>query len=163
MTSLPDPGFADDAGEADPRVAVALAGYAHDGEAGPVLAALSSSRLLVPIVAMHREADSGADIAAVLMQGHDGRKALLAFTSLTALQTWNPEARPVPVSTADAARSAIAEQASALLVDVAGPTMFVVETADLERLAAGQILTPTAIGHAWLGGSSDVTRGAADC
>jgi type III secretion system (T3SS) SseB-like protein len=107
--------------------------YARDGLAGPVLAgpvlvALSRSRLLVPVVATPGEVGRGADIAAVLMQGRDGRRGLLAFTGLTALQAWNHEARPVPVTTADAARSAIGKQAAALVVDVAGPAMFVVET-----------------------------------
>jgi exoribonuclease II len=56
------------------------------------------------------------------------------------------------VSIGDAARSAVQEGAEALLVDVAGPTTFVVETAELHELAAGRVLTPTAAGYAWLSG-----------
>ncbi|MEP6665755.1 MAG: hypothetical protein ABJA81_04840 [Nocardioidaceae bacterium] len=53
------------------------------------------------------------------------------------------------------------------VVDVAGPTMFVVETTDLEQLAAGHVLTPTSLGHAWLvapaqPGRGDVTGETAD-
>ncbi|MBA2773542.1 MAG: SseB family protein [Nocardioidaceae bacterium] len=163
MRSFPDPGFAGDAGDADPAVTGALAVYARDGSGAPVLAALSRSRVLVPVVALETELetevernesglahDKRTDIAAVLMLGRDGRTALLAFTSLESLRAWDPAARPVPVSCQDAARSAIQEGASALLVDVAGPVMCVVETPDLEQLAAGKVLTPTAVGDAWV-------------
>ena len=157
--SLPDPGFAGDEGDADPRLAAALAQYAVDGRRAPVLTALSHARLLVPVVAMLGEVevdadglarDKSADIAVVLMQGQDGRTALLGFTSTTALQAWKPEARPVPVSTDDAARSAVQERADALVIDVAGPTTYVVETAELQELAAGHRLVETSAGYAWL-------------
>lgn len=156
MRPLPDPGFA---GDADPAVAEALAGYAREGTAAPVLAALSRSRVLVPVMALasaveHDESglahEKSTDVAAVLMQGRDGRTALLAFTSLATLQAWDLAARPVPVSCQDAARSAVQEHASALLVDVAGPVMYVVETSDLEQLAAAKVLTPTSVGHVWV-------------
>lgn len=157
--TLPDPGFAGDEGAADPAVVEALAAYATDGRTAPVLVTLSGSRLLVPVVAVLGEVeydesglarDKSADIAAVLMQGRDGRTALLAFTGLASLRTWDPGARPVPVSVRDAARAAVQEGAAALLVDVAGPVTFVVETAELAELAAGHVLAPTSAGYAWL-------------
>ncbi len=157
--SLPDPGFAGDRGASDPGVRAALAQYAGDGRTAPVLAALSTSRLLVPVVARLGETEAGtsglprdktADIAAVLMQGQDGRTALLAFTGAAELSAWNPEARPVPVAAADAARSALQEAASALVVDVAGPVPYVVETRELNELAAGHVLARTSAGFAWL-------------
>jgi hypothetical protein len=161
--SLPDPGFAGDEGAADPRLAAALAQYAVDGRRAPVLTALSHARLLVPVVALlgpmegEVEADAdglardkSADIAVVLMQGQDGRTALLGFTSTATLQAWRPDARPVPVSTDDAARSAVQERADALVIDVAGPTTYVVETAELQELAAGHRLVETSAGYAWL-------------
>lgn len=156
--SLPDPGFAGDDGGADAGLAVALNMYADDGRRAPVLLALSRARLLVPVVAMLGEQqeiagvvrDKTADIAAVLMRGRDGRLALLAFTGTAALQAWSPDARPVPVAVADAARAAVQEQAAALVVDVASPTAFVVETAELLELAAGHVLIETADGFGWL-------------
>lgn len=159
MRPLPDPGFVGDAGEPDPAVTEALAVHARDGDAAPALVALSRSRVLVPVMALAAEVehdesglahDKRTDVAAVLMQGRDGRTALLAFTSLVALRAWDPAARPVPVSCQDAARSAVQEDASALLVDVAGPVMYVVETPDLEQLAAAKVLTPTTVGHVWV-------------
>jgi SseB protein N-terminal domain len=159
MRSLPDPGFAGDDGAADPALADALAGYASDRAPAPVLAALCRARLLLPVVAMLGESDVGdaglvrdksADVAAVLMRARDGRRALLAFSSLATLQAWDPKARPVPVSAPDAARAARSEGAEALLVDAGGPVSFVVETEDLEDIAAGHLLTRTSLGYAWL-------------
>ena len=42
----------------------------------------------------------------------------------------------MPVTARHAAQAAVQDQASALLVDVAGPVMFVVEGEDLRALAA---------------------------
>jgi hypothetical protein len=79
-------------------------------------------------------------MAAVLMRGRDGRTALLAFTSTETLERWNREARPVPVPAGTAAEAAVADEASALVLDVAGPVMFVVEGDDLRALASGETL-----------------------
>ena len=163
MRSIPDPGFADDDGGADPVVAAALAAYDSAGEAGrfaahhEALAVLQDSRVLVPVVAILDELEQGvpgegagsglpreksSDMAAVLMTGRDGRTALLAFTSTAGLDRWadsyvGGEARPVPVPVRQAASAALQDQATALLVDVAGPVLFVVEGEDLGSLAAG--------------------------
>ena len=57
------------------------------------------------------------------------------------MRSWNPDGRPVPVTTAQAARSALRTQGEvALVVDVAGPVRFVVEGGDLVRLADGWAL-----------------------
>ncbi|MDP9822885.1 SseB family protein [Nocardioides massiliensis] len=161
--SIPDPGFPDDAGEVDPHLRAALDVYAQapdaPGAAYDVIAVLQDTRLLVPVVALLGEVEVGAhglaqektaDMAAVLMQGRDGRQALLSFTGLEPLQTWNPEARPVPVSAMDAARSARQDGAAALLVDVAGPVLFVVEGEDLQALADGWRLTRLEGRWAWV-------------
>ena len=37
-------------------------------------------------------------MSVVMLQAADGRRALLAFTGLDALQTWRADARPVPVT-----------------------------------------------------------------
>lgn len=156
---IPDPGFAGDDGSADPRLAAALASYAAD-PSGHVetLAVFQDARVLVPVIALLGEVeyddnglahDKTSDMATVLITGRDGRTALLAFTSMTSLQAWNPEARPVPVPVAQAAASAIQDGAAALLVDVAGPVLFAVEGEDLRSLAAGHRLVPVDQGWAW--------------
>ena len=56
--NIPDPGFSDDDGSADPRLSAALAAWAEDRTAvGPVLAALRGARLLVPVVAVLGEVE----------------------------------------------------------------------------------------------------------
>jgi len=166
MRTLPDPGFAGDDGTAPETLSVALAAYDTDPDAGylPALAALCTSRVLVPVVAVLGEVgydeaglahDKSSDMAAVLMQRPDGRTALLAFTSTGALTGWNPEGRPVPVQSATAALSAVQDGADALLVDVAGPVRFVVEGEDLACLARGWRLVRLEDGWGWLATAGD--------
>jgi hypothetical protein len=159
MRSLPDPGFAGDDGAAPPEVVAALTSYGADPDARhpATLAVLQDARLLVPVVAVLGEVevdaqgmarDKTSDMAAVLMRGRDGRTALLAFTGSASMARWDPAARPVPVSARDAARSARQDGAEALLVDVAGPVVFVVEGEDLVALAEGWTLAEVRAG-AW--------------
>jgi hypothetical protein len=157
---IPDPGFAGDTGEADAPLAAGLAAYARrESSHGDVLLALQDARLLVPVVAMLGEVeyderglahDKTSDMAAVLMRGADGRLALLAFTSTETLARWSPEARPVPVVAKLAAQSAVQEDAAALVVDIAGPTTFVVEGDDVRALASGYRLARVGDRTAWL-------------
>ena len=158
---IPDPGFAGDAGGADATLAAALAAYSQDEiPHGDVLLALQDARVLVPVVAMLGEVeydarglahDKTSDMAAVLMQGADGRLALLAFTSTASLARWNPEARPVPVAARVAAQSAVQEEAAALVLDIAGPVTLVVEGDDLITLAAGWRRAMVGEQAAWIG------------
>ena len=158
--SIPDPGFADDDGAADPALTAALAAYAAGtGEYVDVLATLQGGRVLVPVVAVLGEVevdadglahDKTSDMAAVLLARPDGRRGLLAFTSADALTAWNPDARPVPVATTTAAQAALQEQAHALVVDVAGPVRFPIEGEDLRGLAAGWRLTRVGDRSAWI-------------
>jgi hypothetical protein len=152
MTILASPGSPADRGEADPELAAALERFAVDGAESPVLSLLSTARLLVPVVAAASNPAAGdKDTAnsAVLMRGRDGRLALLAFTSGDSLRRWDAHARPVPTSVSDAARAAQAQEAAALLIDPAGPVLFVVESAELAELAAGHQLRQTSVGYAW--------------
>ncbi len=157
---IPDPGFAGDDGTGDPALRAALAAYAGDpARQADVLLALPAARLLVPVVAMLGEVevdDRGlsrektSDMATALLTGHDGRQALLAFSGLDTLAAWRGDARPVPVTAALAARSAIQEGAAALVLDVAGPTTFAVEGDVLDALARGWTLVRAEGGLAWV-------------
>ena len=146
--SLAEPAFPDDDGTVDPELTEAF------GDDTRVLAVLGRIRVFVPVVALlddsPSQTDKQADMAAVLMTGADGRKALLAFSSVATMTAWNADARPVPVWGRDAARAALDEQASALLLDLASPSFTVVETSDVEHLAAGHRLVITEAGPAWL-------------
>jgi hypothetical protein len=144
---VPDPGFADDDGATDPALAAALAALGQ-AAADPalVLNRLLGARVMVPVVAVLESAEVGADglrrekesaMATVTVAGPDGRRALLAFTSLASLQRWRADARPVLVRGAQAAQAALAERADTLLLDVEGPVPFAVAGADLRMLAYG--------------------------
>jgi SseB protein N-terminal domain len=120
------------------------------------VAALCADRLLVPIVATATRrgetvaglaSDKEAEMSVVTLQAQDGRRALLAFTGLDALQNWRPDARPVPVTIDRAAQTARNEDLTAVLVDVAGPHPFVIEGEVLEELAAGHRLLELADGE----------------
>ena len=158
--TIPDPGFAGDDAAAAPELAAALGAWDGDPAAYPeALAALQRSRLLVPVVAMLGEVEHGddglarekdSDMATVLVQGADGRLALLAFTGTETLTAWDPSARPVPVAARQAAQAVLQDGASALVVDLAGPVRFVVEGEDLSGLAEGWILTRIGGSTAWI-------------
>ncbi len=160
MRTIPDPGFAGDDGAVAPEVAAAMSAYATDPEHlhHQTLAVLQDGRLLVPVVAVLGEVeydeqglahDKTSDMATVLMRGKDGRLALLAFTGSEPLHRWNPEARPVPVTARQAAQAALQDDAAALLVDVAGPALLVVEGEDLRSLAEGYRLVEAGGRWAW--------------
>lgn len=166
---IPDSGFADDDGAADVRLEEALRAHAAGtATSGTVLAALQDARLLVPVVAVLGEVevderglahDKSSDMAAVLVQAADGSTGLLAFTSTETMARWDPDARPVPVTTPTAATAAIQDGAEALLVDLAGPATYVVDGDDLSRLAGGFRLVAigegTGEGHGWIGPSAE--------
>ncbi|GAA1606281.1 MULTISPECIES: SseB family protein [Kribbella] len=154
-------GFDNDDGTADPALAAALAA----GDDGAMLAALTRARLLVPVVAMLGEVehdenglahDKTSDMAVVLLQGQDGRNALLAFTGTESLARWNPAARPMPQHTQLVATAAVQEGAAAIVLDIAGPATGVIETDDVRRLAAGlQVVRLEDGGYAWVEPSPD--------
>jgi hypothetical protein len=162
---LPDPGFAGDDGSADAALEAALAAYdSGTGDRAAVLGALGSARLVVPVVAVlgsveYDDAglahDKTSDMAAVLLARPDGRRGLLAFTSAEHLATWDPEARPVPVTAATAAQAALQEEADALVLDLAGPVRYAVEGDDLRAVAAGWRLARVGDRSAWIRPASE--------
>ncbi len=149
-TLSPQP-FAGDTGEADPALVAALLAHRHrgDGEA-EVVAALTTARVLVPVVATtgeghplpdHVRGDAGADMSLPLVASSGGT-ALPVFTSVRALAHWDAAARPVPVEATRAALSAVDEGCTALVLDPAGPDTFVVRRPALWALAQGRTWTP---------------------
>jgi hypothetical protein len=158
---------AGDTGGADPAVTAVLAAYAAGATAEhAVLAAVAASRLLVPVVAVLAEADDDGtvppglasgrsapfdprseketEMALPTLIGNDGRKAVIAFTGTDTVKRWRQDARPVPVPAARLWPAVAAEQADAVVIDVAGPVPLVVEGARLRALAGG---TPPPLPH----------------
>ncbi|MFI7009600.1 SseB family protein [Streptomyces sp. NPDC050145] len=145
--NIPDPGYSDDDGSADPRLAEALAAWSADRSAhGPVLAALKDARLLVPIVAVLGEVEEDenglrrektSDMAVPTLKAGD-RKALPAFTSIASLALWDPDARPVAVPLHQALQAAAHEKADTVVIDLAGPVPYELTGSALYALAEGR-------------------------
>jgi type III secretion system (T3SS) SseB-like protein len=142
ITSSNASGRNGDTGAADPAVTAALDAWARGtGSEHDALAALASSRLIVPVVAMLTEqyengTEKETEMALPTLVGKDGRKAVIAFTGTESVRRWNPEARPVPFPASRVWEYAAAED-DAVVIDVAGPVPLVVEGARLAALAAG--------------------------
>ncbi|WP_392754929.1 SseB family protein [Streptomyces sp. LN590] len=145
--NIPDSGYSDDDGTADPVLTAALAAWAWDRTAiGPVLEALKGARLLVPVVAVLGEVEedeSGlrrektSDMAVPTLQAGD-RRALPAFTSTATLALWDPQARPVAVPLHQALQAAAHERADTVVLDLAGPVAFELTGSALLALAEGR-------------------------
>ncbi|BBA96129.1 hypothetical protein RVR_1291 [Actinacidiphila reveromycinica] len=147
LKNIPDPGFAQDDGSADAGLAEALAAYAAGRAAdADVVAALHGARLLVPVVAVLGEAETGpdgltreksSDMAVPTIQAPDGRRALPAFTGVASLARWRADARPVAVPLHQALQALAHERADTLLIDMAGPVTYELTGAALRAAAAG--------------------------
>ncbi|WP_351224031.1 SseB family protein [Streptomyces sp. NPDC002133] len=166
LKNIPDPGFSDDDGTADPALTAALAAWAADRTAEqPVLEALKGARLLVPVVAVLGEveeddergraaSDKGgggrrvgglrrektSDMAVPTLTAGD-RRALPAFTSTESLARWDPAARPVAVPLHQALQAAVHEKADTVVLDLAGPVPYQLTGPALLALAEGRTST----------------------
>ncbi|MFF3635377.1 SseB family protein [Streptomyces sp. NPDC002250] len=174
--NIPDSGYSDDDGSADPRLSAALAAWAGDRTAvGPVLAALKGARLLVPVVAVLGEVEEDSqegreaprkggggrregglrrektsDMAVPTLKAGD-RTALPAFTSTESLARWDPAARPVAVPLHQALEAAAHEKADTVVLDLAGPVPFELTGPALLALAEGRTSTDPLTDPAVLG------------
>jgi hypothetical protein len=153
--SVPEPGFADDDGTLQPALGGVLAAYA-DGLASirDVAVVLAGSRLMTPLVAVldeveespegHRQ-EKSSHMASVSLISPDGRRGLLAFSSVQAMAAWDLDARGIPSLGATVAAGALEQHADAVLLDVAGPLPVAIEGALLRALGTG---SPLPLPHA---------------
>lgn len=135
--ALASPAFPDDDGSADPALRAILAG---PDRGGAFVQALRNARLLASVVAVADEvasdgSEKASHMAVVSMVNARGERGLLAFTGLDSLAAWNAAARPVPALGRDVARSALADGAAAVVIDVAGPARVVIAGDELLVLA----------------------------
>ncbi|MDJ1132255.1 SseB family protein [Streptomyces iconiensis] len=150
LKNIPESAFAGDDGTADPALAQALAawhaGPSHSTEAR-VLEALAGARLLVPMVAVLTESETGenglrrdktSEMAVPTLNAPGDRRALPAFSSTGALAEWRPEARPVAVGLPQALQALVHEQANALVLDIAGPVTYELSGSALYAAAEGR-------------------------
>ncbi|MEO7121538.1 MAG: SseB family protein [Lacisediminihabitans sp.] len=117
---------------------------AGDGGEQSVVAAIIQSRLLIPLVAALGESgigphghlvDKSAELSIVTVAGPDGRDVLPAFSSVAAMQGWNPKARPVPADAVRVALAAASEQTDLLVLDPTSETEFAIRRPALWAIA----------------------------
>ena len=141
------PPGADD-GSASPEVMAALAARAR-GEQGvrQVAQALTTARLLVPLLEVSGDELEGSDtdpcsgqdraVAAVSLRTPSGPVGL-AFTSLSALTRWSPVARPWPTAAPQVATAVLVDGGTRLVVDAGSPQQIELSGEALRRLAAAE-------------------------
>jgi hypothetical protein len=130
-----DTTFAGDDGSADPAVVAAIeAVHRGEGSHAAVLAAVRTARLLIPLIAHAgdlgetpdgRLVDKTQELSIVTVAGPDGRTVMPAFTSVAAMQSWDPSARPIPVEARRVAMAAASEGTEIVVLDPTAPTEFV--------------------------------------
>ena len=139
-------GWADDDGSAPELLINAVRAF-RAGEASPadVVDAFRQSRVLIPLLADLGEAEVGAhgqlveksaDLSIVTVAGPDGQAVLPVFSSVAAMQAWNPTARPVPTEPVKAALAAASEQTHRIVLDPGSEeTEFVIRRPAIEAIA----------------------------
>lgn len=144
--------FANDTGEADSRLRELLGDPETYAAQREIVEALRTGRLL--IAAVHSPQDVAAcddhdghehehehlpgmdHMGTAILADAAGRRALLCFTGVDSLAAWRRDARPVPVTGAEAAGAALQEECDALLMDIAGPTRYALSGTGLWALAS---------------------------
>ena len=137
--------FADDDGSAPEEFLTAMSGF-RAGELGQaaVVDVLRVSRLLVPLLAQLGESEIGAnglkvdksaELSIVTVKSPDDQDALVVFTSVAAMQRWNPSARPVPTDAIRVCLAAASQLSTRVVVDPGSDTEFVIRRPAIARIA----------------------------
>lgn len=83
-------------------------------------------------------AESGAELAVLLLEAGDGTRALPVFTEVSQLQRWRLDARPVQLSGPEACQAALEQGATHVVVDAAGAAVTLTE-AEVRAVATGWV------------------------
>jgi hypothetical protein len=137
--------FADDDGSAPKEFVTAISGF-RSGVLGQadVVDALRVSRLLVPLVAQLGESEIGAnglkvdksaELSIVTVKAPDDQDALVVFSSVVAMQRWNPSARPVPTDAIRVCLAAASQLSTRVVIDPGSETEFVIRRPAIARIA----------------------------
>lgn len=141
----------DDDGSAPEKLIEAIRRF-HAGDLGEaeVVDALREERLLIPLVAQlgaggvdEHGGEKSQELSIVTVEGPDGRTVLPAFTSVEAMATWNPSARPVPATAGRVALAAASEDTDLVVLDPMSATEYVIRRPALWALAQSRPWTPS--------------------
>ena len=122
-------GFEADTGRGDERLRAAAQAVAEDPtpeHEQQLMDRVAAARWLVPIVAVPVDTEihggmrveGHAEMAAVTLTGRDGESALPVFSGIDSLAAWDPQARPVPMTSDRAAQAAVSEGCATMLLDL---------------------------------------------
>ncbi len=142
-----------DDGSADPALLAALVRFrAGEGSQSEVIDAFRSARVLIPLIAEKGDegvapnglaVDKTQELSIVTVASPDGRKVQPVFSSVTAMQKWDPSARPIPVDAVRAALAASAEDTDLIVLDPTSETEFVIRRPAVWAIAQGQPWDPS--------------------
>jgi len=137
--------FAGDDGSAPKEFVNAISGF-RSGDLGQadVVDAVRVSRLLVPLLAQLGESEIGAnglkvdksaELSIVTVKSPDEQDALVVFSSVAAMQRWNPSARPVPTDAIRVCLAAASQLSTRVVIDPGSETEFVIRRPTIARIA----------------------------
>jgi hypothetical protein len=137
--------FAGDDGSAPKEFVTAISGF-RSGDLGQadVVDALRVSRLLVPLLAQLGESEIGAnglkidksaELSIVTVKAPDDQDALVVFSSVAAMQRWNPSARPVPTDAIRVCLAAASQLSTRVVIDPGSDTEFVIRRPAIAQIA----------------------------
>lgn len=144
--------FGDDDGTAPPELVQAISRFrSGEASADAVVDVVRRVRLLIPLVAQLGESgmteaghlvDKSQELAIVTVEGPDGRTVLPVFSSVQAMQRWNPKARPVAADGARVALAVVSEETDLVVLDPLSETEFVLRRPALWAIAQSQPWLP---------------------
>lgn len=139
--------FSSDDGLADSDLLTAIQAFQRtEASLEDVVVAFAKARLLIPLVANLGEAGNGehglkvdksAELAIVTVMTPDGQNALPVFSSVATMQSWNPEARPVPNFGRAVALAAASEGNTRIVLDPGSTTELVIRRPAIAAIAQG--------------------------
>lgn len=143
----------DDDGTAPPAL-MAVINRFHQGDAteAEVVDTVRVSRLLIPLLAKAGETattdtgltiDKTQELSIVTVTGPDGRAVLPVFSSVEAMNIWNPNARPVPAAGTRVALAAASESTDLVIIDPLSDSEFVIRRPALWSIAQSIEWTPS--------------------
>jgi hypothetical protein len=148
----PNPHASDD-GSADPALLAALTRFRQgEGSQSEVVDAFRSARVLIPLVAEKGDegvgptgltVDKTQELSIVTVAAPDGRRVQPVFSSVAAMQRWDPSARPIPVEAVRAALAASADDTDLIVLDPTSETEFVIRRPAVWAVAQGQRWEPS--------------------
>lgn len=140
--------FADDDGSARPELIQAIRNFHETLNPNEVFIEFSKSRVLIPLLADLGESEVGAhgqtvdksaDLSIVNVKTPDDQVGLPVFSSVEAMQRWNPAARPVPSDAVKVALAAASEGNTRIILDPGSETEFAFRRSAIAALAQQKV------------------------